>query len=52
MDAKDINDKKASIYQVVIYKEGTTSAVLFMGTDSDNEIYLEKFKATAQSIKL
>jgi len=52
MDANDMNNKKSSIYQVIIYKEGTTSAVLFMGTDSDNGIYINKFKATAQTIKL
>jgi len=52
MDGIDKNNKKASFYQVALYKDGTTSAVLFIGTDTDNGIYLDKFRATAQSIKL
>ncbi len=52
MDASDKNNKKSRFYQAGIYKEGSTSAILFIGTDNDNGLYFEKFKATAQSIKL
>lgn len=52
MDVKDKNNKKGTFYQKAIYKEGSTSAVLFIGADIDNGIYVDKFKATAQSIKL
>lgn len=52
MDVKDKDNKKGKFYQTGIYKEGSTSAVLFIGADSDNGIYFDKLKATAQSIKL
>jgi hypothetical protein len=52
MDAVDKDGKKGILYQVGIYKADAASGLLFMGVDTDKEAYLEKFKATAQSIKL
>jgi hypothetical protein len=52
MDVRDKDNRKGKFYQTGIYKEGSTSAVLFIGADNDNGLYFEKLKATAQSIKL
>jgi hypothetical protein len=46
-----INGEQAyEVYQVVIYKG--TNAVLFLGADNEQGKWLDKFKATAQTIKL
>lgn len=50
MDAKDGDNKTSSLYQVIIHK-GTT-AVLFLGSDSEKGKWFDKFKATAQTIKM
>ena len=52
MDVKDKDNRIGKFYQTGIYKEGSTSAVLFIGADNDNGLYFDKLKATAQSIKL
>jgi hypothetical protein len=52
MDVKDKDNKKGKCYQAGIYKEGSNSAVLFIGGDNENGLYFDKLKATAQSIKL
>lgn len=50
MDAKDTTGKKTTLYQVIIHK-GTT-AVLFLGSDNEQGKWFDKFKATAQTIKM
>jgi hypothetical protein len=50
MQAKDANNRKTTLYQVIIHKG--TKAVLFLGSDTQNGKWLDKFKATAQSIQL
>lgn len=50
MEVKDKDNKKGKLYQVIVYK-GTRS-VLFMGTDDEQGKWLEKFKATAQTITM
>ena len=52
MDATDKDGKKGTFYQVGIFKENAASGLLFIGADADNGLYLEKFKATVQSIKI
>lgn len=51
MDVNNNNNKKGRVYEAGIYKEGSTSAVLFIGIDNESGFF-EKLKATAQSIKL
>lgn len=51
MDAEDQNGTPGKYYQAAVLKEGTTSAVIFVGADGDKGIYMDKFKATAQSIQ-
>lgn len=48
-DTKD-KDKKGILYQVIIHKG--TKAVLFLGADSEKGEWIDKFKATAQTIKM
>ena len=50
MQAKDASDNKTNLYQVIIHKG--TRAVLFLGSDTENGKWLDKFKATAHSIQL
>jgi hypothetical protein len=50
MDVIDADNIKSSVYQVIIHKE--TKAVLFMGIDREQGKWLEKYKTTAQSIKM
>ena len=50
MQAKDVNNIKTTSYQVIIHKG--TKAVLFLGSDTENGEWLEKFKKTAQSIQI
>jgi hypothetical protein len=50
MEAKDADNKKSTLYQVIIYKG--TNAVLFLGSDNEQGKWFDKFKATAQTIKL
>jgi hypothetical protein len=50
MEATDANNVKNILYQVIIHK-GTT-AVLFLGVDSEQRKWFDKFKATAKSIKM
>jgi hypothetical protein len=49
MDAINADNNKTTLYHVIIHKE--TKAVLFWGSDSEGK-WLEKFKATAQTIKM
>lgn len=48
IDAKDKDNKTNQVYQVVIFKD--SSAVVFIGADSENGKWIDKFKATAKSI--
>ncbi|THU37976.1 hypothetical protein FAM09_14910 [Niastella caeni] len=48
--AKDANNNTTSLYQVIIHKG--TKAILFLGSDTKNGKWLDKFKATVQSIQL
>ena len=50
VEAKDSDNKQTTLYQVIIHK-GTT-AVLFLGSDSEQGKWFDKFKATAQTIKM
>jgi len=50
MDATDASDKKNILYHLMIHKG--TKAVLFTGADGEQGKWLDKFKATAQSIKM
>ena len=50
METKDNENKKGNLYQVIIYKG--TNAVLFLGADDEQNKWLDKFKATAQTIKM
>jgi hypothetical protein len=50
METKDKDNKKGNLYQVIIYKG--TNAVLFLGADDEQNKWLDKFKATAQTIKM
>ena len=50
MDAEDANNRKSSLYQVIIYKG--KNAVIFLGSDSEQGKWFDKFKATAQTIKM
>jgi len=50
MQAKDANNKKTILYQVIIHKG--TKAVLFLGSDTENGKWLDKFRETAQSIQI
>ena len=52
MDAIDKEGNKASLYEVGIFQENSSSGLLFLSIDADMGIYLEKFKATAQTIEL
>ena len=52
MDATDKDGRKGTFYEVGIYKENAASGLLFIGADTDKGAYIEKFKATAQSIRL
>lgn len=52
MEATDRDGKKGTFYEVGIFKQHTSSGVLFIGADADKGIYLDKFKATAQSMNL
>jgi hypothetical protein len=52
MDATDKEGKKGTFYEVGIFKQATSSGVLFIGADTDKGAYLDKFKATVQSMKL
>jgi len=49
MDATNAENNKSSLYQVIIYKD--SSAVVFMGVDTEGGKWMDKFKATAQTIK-
>jgi hypothetical protein len=50
MEATSADKKKSTLYQVIIYKG--TNAVLFLGADNEQGKWLDKFKATAQTIKM
>ena len=50
MDAIDAANKKSILYNVIIHKG--TKAVLFQGEDDEQGEWLDKFKATVQSIKM
>lgn len=50
METTDKDSMKGILYQVIIYKE--TNAVLFLGTDNEQRKWLDKFKATAQTLKM
>ncbi len=50
MQAKDADNKKSILYQVIIYKGA--NAVLFLGSDNEQGKLFDKFKATAQTIKM
>lgn len=52
IDVTDKEGRKGILYEVGIFKEDTLTGLLFSGTDADNGIYLDKIKATAQSIRL
>ena len=52
MDATDKDGKRGTFYEVGIFKQNTSSGLLFIGADTDNGTYLNKLKATAQTIKL
>lgn len=50
MDAIDADNNRSTMYHVIIHKE--TKAVVFMGFDSGKGKWLDKFKKTAQTIKM
>lgn len=50
METKDKDNKKGNLYQVIIYKGA--NAVLFLAADDEQNKWLDKFKATAQTIKM
>jgi hypothetical protein len=50
MDAIDPDNVKTTMYLVIIHKE--TKAVLFVGLDREQGKWFDKYKATAQSIKM
>ena len=50
METKDKDNKKGNLYQVIIHKGA--NAVLFLGADNEQGKWLDKFKATAQTIKM
>lgn len=50
MDAKDVNNNQGVLYHVIVFKG--TSAVMFLGTDFQQRKWFDKFKATAQTIKM
>lgn len=50
MEIKDKDNKKGTLYQVIIYKG--VNAVLFLGADDEQGKWLDKFKATAHTIKM
>jgi hypothetical protein len=49
MSAEDADGKKSDLYQLIMQKG--EKAVLFMGVDIEQGKWLEKFKATAQTLK-
>jgi hypothetical protein len=50
LEAKDTENNKSTLYQVIIYKG--TKAVLFLGSDNEQGKWFDKFKATAHTIKM
>ena len=50
MDAVDPDNVKTTMYLVIIHKE--TKAVLFVGLDREQGKWMDKYKTTAQSIKM
>jgi hypothetical protein len=50
LQAKDAGGDKATLYHVIIHKD--TKAVMFLCSDSESGKWLDKFKATARSIKM
>jgi len=50
METEDKDNRKGKLYHAVIYKG--TSAVLFLGVDDEQGKWIDKFKATAQTIKM
>lgn len=51
MEAKDKDNNTVTVYQLGIFNTGTTTAVLFIGIDSENGQYFDKFRATAKSLR-
>ena len=52
MDATGKDGKEGTFYEVGIYKENDASGLVFVGIDTDKGAFIEKFKATVQSIRL
>jgi hypothetical protein len=50
MDAIDADNNRSTMYHVIIHKE--TKAVMFMGFDGEQGKWMDKFKKTAQNIKM
>jgi len=50
METRDKDNHTGKLYHAVIYKG--TSAVLFLGIDDEQGKWIDKFKATAQTIKM
>jgi hypothetical protein len=50
LDAIDADNNRSTLYQVIIHKD--TKAVIFMGIDREQGKWMDKFKTTAQSIKM
>lgn len=52
MDATGEDGQKGTIYEVGIFKEDNSTGLLFIAVDMNKGAYLDKFRATAQSIRL